>query len=163
MASLNIGRARRARPGVTPLDNFCLEPRLFGEALSPMSTIEFLRIYSDTNDVSRFEVCTVDLDTNDYAPPAPALNTSLPHAADRCVFLELPVGWYGEWHPTPVRQWLVLMSGECEFETGDGERYRRRAGDVVMLDDRRGKGHQTKVIGDEPVRVAAIHFSKPFR
>ena len=51
------------------------------------------------------------------------------------------------------------MSGMCEFEAGDGGRATRKAGDVVMLDDLIGKGHQTRVLGDEPVRIAAIHFS----
>jgi hypothetical protein len=51
------------------------------------------------------------------------------------------------------------MSGECEFEAGDGECAIRKAGDVVMLDDTSGKGHQTKVLGDVAVRMAAIHFS----
>jgi hypothetical protein len=50
------------------------------------------------------------------------------------------------------------MTGMCEFEAGDGERIICKAGDVVMLDDLTGRGHQTKVIGDEPVRIAAIHF-----
>ena len=87
------------------------------------------------------------------------LNTSTKEPADRCVFLELPVGWYGDWHPTPVRQWLVLMSGECEFEAGDGEKEIRKTGDLVLLDDTSGKGHQTKVLGDTSVRITAVHFS----
>ncbi len=124
-----------------------------------MSTIDYLRIYADSKDVSHFEVKTLPLASTDYAPPAPSLNTSQVMDADKCVFLELPVGWYGEWHPTPVRQWLMLLSGACEFEAGDGQRERRQAGDVVMLDDTSGKGHQTRVIGDIPVRIAAVHFS----
>jgi hypothetical protein len=28
-----------------------------------------------------------------------------------------------------------------------------------LLDDTIGKGHQTRALGDEPVRIAAIHFS----
>ena len=124
-----------------------------------MSRIEYLRIFADQQGCSHFETRQVDLQAKDYAPPAPSLNTSVPQAADNSVFLELPVGWYGNWHPTPVRQWLILMTGKCEFEAGDGERAIRKAGDVVMLDDLTGKGHQTKVLGDEPVRIAAIHFS----
>ena len=124
-----------------------------------MTAIEYLRIYSDEKACSRFEVCSIEMTSKDYAPPAPPLNTSSPENADKSVFLELPVGWYGGWHPTPVRQWLILMSGACEFEAGDGEKRRCKAGDVVMLDDTVGKGHQTRVIGDTPVRIAAIHFS----
>jgi hypothetical protein len=124
-----------------------------------LSSIEYLRIFADKEGCSHFETKTIDLEAKDYAPPAPSLNTSIMASADNSVFLELPTGWYGDWHPTPVRQWLVLMSGMCEFEAGDGEKVTRKAGDVVMLDDLIGKGHQTKVLGDESVRIAAIHFS----
>jgi len=124
-----------------------------------MSNIEYLRIYADDDGCSHFETQSIDLQSTNYAPPAPSLNTSTLESADNSVFLELPVGWYGDWHPTPVRQWLILMSGSCEFEACDGERVTCKAGDVVMLDDLTGKGHQTQVLGDEPVRIAAIHFS----
>lgn len=124
-----------------------------------MNGIEYLRIFTDEKACSHFEIETIELEENDYAPPAPSLNISTMASADRTGFLELPVGWYGDWHPTPVRQWLILMTGACEFEVGDGEKRVRKAGDVVMLDDLIGKGHQTRVLGDEPVRMAAIHFS----
>ncbi len=124
-----------------------------------MSSIEYLRIFADEEGCSHFEMKSITLQTKDYAPPAPALNISTLEAADNSVFLELPVGWYGDWHPTPVRQWLILITGMCEFEAGDGERTTCKAGDVILLDDLTGKGHQTKVLEDESVRIAAIHFT----
>jgi hypothetical protein len=126
-----------------------------------VSDIEYLRIFSDDEGRSHFETTRVVLKSNDYAPPAPPLNTTKPEPAENSVFLELPVGWYGEWHPTPVKQWLVLMSGECEFEAGDGARAIRKAGDVVLLDDTHGQGHQTRVLGNVAVRIAAIHIASP--
>jgi hypothetical protein len=124
-----------------------------------LSAIEYLRIFADEAGCSHFEISQIDLEAKKYAPPAPSLNTSSLESAAHSIFLELPVGWYGEWHPTPVRQWLILMTGMCEFEAGDGEKVIRKAGDVVMLDDLIGRGHQTRVLGDEPVRIAAIHVS----
>jgi hypothetical protein len=124
-----------------------------------MSSIEYLKIFSDEEGCSHFETNHINLEAKDYAPPAPSLNTSALETADNSVFLELPIGWFGDWHPTPVRQWLILMTGMCEFEAGDGDRVTCKAGDVVLLDDTTGKGHQTKVLGDEAVRIAAIHFS----
>jgi hypothetical protein len=124
-----------------------------------MNSIEFLRIYSDPDGISHFEMDNIVLESKDYAPPAPPLYTSKLESANNSIFLELPPGWFGDWHPTPVRQWLILMSGKCEFEAGGGERMIRKAGDVVLLDDTHGKGHQTRVLGDVPVRIAAIHFS----
>jgi len=123
-----------------------------------MNFIEYLRILSDSEGCSHFETIKIILESNNYAPPAPPLNTSSPESVDKIVFLELPVGWHGDWHPTPVRQWLTLMTGECEFEAGDGERCRRKAGDLVMLDDTTGKGHRTRVVGSEPVRITAVHL-----
>ncbi len=124
-----------------------------------MSRIEYLRIFADEEGCSHFETKTIELEAKDYAPPAPSLNTSNLESTDNSVFLELPIGWYGGWHPTPVRQWVILMTGICEFQAGDGEKVTRKAGDVVMLDDLTGKGHQTKVLGNESVRMVAIHFS----
>jgi len=124
-----------------------------------MDAIGYLRISADANGCSHFEKKAIAMEARDYAPPAPPLNTSTPQPADKTLFLELPVGWYGGWHPTPVRQWLILMSGTCEFETGDGERTVCKAGDVVLLDDTTGRGHQTKVIGDSAVRMAAVHIA----
>jgi len=124
-----------------------------------MSHIKYLRIYSDSDGCSHFEIKAIGLESKDYAPPAPPLNTSVLESANNSLFLELPVGWYGDWHTTPVRQWLILMTGECEFEAGDGERSIRKAGDVVLLDDKSGNGHKTKVLGNVAVRIAAIHFS----
>jgi len=121
--------------------------------------IEYIRIFSDADGCSHSELKNIDLKSNDYAPPALPLYISSPESAHSIVFLELPVGWFGKWHPTPVRQWLILMTGECEFETGDGEKICRKAGDVVILDDTTGKGHQTRVVGDTPMRIAAVHFT----
>ena len=99
-----------------------------------MGDIKYLRIYSDEEGCSHFEKNTIELKAKDYAPPAPPLNTSTLELANHSVFLELAIGWYGDWHPTPVRQWLILMTGECEFEAGDGERAICQSGDVVLLE-----------------------------
>lgn len=124
-----------------------------------MGFIEYLRIYSDSDGCSHFETLKIELEPNDYAPPATPINTSSLESANNITFLELPVGWYGDWHPTPVRQWLILMTGECEFEAGDGERCIRKAGEVVMLDDTTGKGHRTRALSNnEVMRIAAVHF-----
>ena len=123
-----------------------------------MSIIEYLRIFSDSEGCSHFETLQIKLESTHYAPPAPPLNSSAPEPTQSIVFLELPVGWHGDWHPTPVRQWLMLMTGECEYEAGDGKRCLRKAGDIVMLDDVMGEGHRTKVIGDGAMRIAAVHF-----
>ena len=123
-----------------------------------MNAIDYLRIYADSDGCSHFETNQIPLETNDYAPPALPLDTSSIESAAKIVFLDLPQGWFGDWHPTPVKQWLILMTGECEFEAGDGNRCVRKAGDVVLLEDTTGPGHRTRVISDVSMRIAAIHL-----
>jgi hypothetical protein len=123
-----------------------------------MVEVKYLRIYSDSEGCSHFQTQSIALVSNEYAPPAMPLNTSAPESAQKIVFLDLPVGWYGDWHPTPVKQWLILMTGACEFEAGDGERCVRKAGDVVLLEDLTGKGHRTRVTSDVAMRIAAVHL-----
>ena len=124
-----------------------------------MDPIEYLRIFSDDGGCSRFETLKIELASNHYAPPAVPLNTSAAAPARNLVFLELPAGWFGDWHPTPLRQWLIFMAGQCVFETGDGQRRTCKAGDAVLLEDTTGRGHRTSVIGDAAVRIAAVHLA----
>jgi quercetin dioxygenase-like cupin family protein len=123
-----------------------------------MSVIEYIRIFADPEGESHFEKGSVGMASNSYAPPAPPLDISAPESAEAIVFLHLPVGWYGDWHPSPVSQYLIVMTGACLFETGDGKVFRGRAGDVVLLDDTTGKGHRTRVIGDSAMTIAAVHL-----
>ena len=123
-----------------------------------MTILGYTRIFTDENDTSHFETCEITLEQTAYAPPADALFTSSPEPATTTLFLELPAGWAGEWHPTPVRQWLILMSGECSFEVGSGEKRIAKAGEAILLEDMAGKGHRTVVLSDEPMRIAAIHL-----
>ena len=60
-----------------------------------MSNIEYLRIFSDGNGCSHLETKIIDLEAKNYAPPAPSLNASMLETAANSLFLELPVGWYG--------------------------------------------------------------------
>ena len=59
-------------------------------------------------------------------------------------------GYVLDWHCAPRRQLLIGLKGACEIEAGDGTRVRVGPGDVALAEDLTGKGHITRVIGDEP-------------
>jgi hypothetical protein len=40
------------------------------------------------------------------------------------VFTVQPVGWVGDWHKNPARQWIVPLSGRWWVEAMDGTRAR---------------------------------------
>ena len=120
------------------------------------SALSFSRLFSDALGESHFASVNVELVTRDFAPPAPSFDVSDFAAATRYGFLRAPSGWVGDLHPSPMRMWVFILSGEIEFETSDGERRRVAAGSAILLEDTTGKGHQSRVIGDATALLAVV-------
>lgn len=108
-----------------------------------------VRLFADSQGQSHFGTINVDLVSTDFAPPAPPLEVS-EVVPGRLGFLRAPSGWFGDWHPTPARQFMCLLSGTLEVAASDGEVRRLSAGEIVLLEDTEGRGHSTRVISDEP-------------
>jgi hypothetical protein len=49
-----------------------------------------------------------------------------------------------DWHTTPVRQFVIWLTGWVEYETSDGDTRRCEAGTVVLQEDTAGKGHRSR-------------------
>ena len=116
------------------------------------------RIYCDVDGESHFDVVTIPLSSTNYAPPAPPIDVSGPEDAARFVFFHLPAAWVGDFHPTPRRQLFFGLQGELETTVSDGETRRFGAGSVCLLEDDRGNGHRTEVVGDTPFYGAFVHL-----
>lgn len=106
---------------------------------------------ADADGESHFARAGLTLSPQAFAPPAPPLEVADPIVAEQGVFFRMPPGWFGDWHPTPRRQYFVQTTGEIEVQVSDGETRRFHAGDVVLVEDTHGKGHTTRVIGDTAV------------
>ena len=119
---------------------------------------KYTRIYADADGESHFEDVEVELQKVNYAPPAPALYLSELFPATQYAFLHQPAGWFGDWHPSPRKQYICLLAGEQEVETSDGEKRIVGQGDVVFLDDTTGKGHVSRVIGSTDSMAVTIHL-----
>ena len=113
-------------------------------------SLECVRLYADSKGESHFGHVSVSLQDVDFAPPAPPLEVSDIVEA-RHGFLRAAPGWWGDWHPTPARQFMCLLSGTLEVEVSDGETRRMSPGMIVLLEDTKGRGHTTRVVSDEPV------------
>ena len=120
--------------------------------------MEYVRLYADAAGESHFEDRAATLATVDFAPPAPPLDVSTPEAASRVLFLSAPVGWAGEWHPVPRRQWMLYLAGEIEVEASDGEARRFGPGSATLIEDTTGKGHRSRVVGDAAALLAVVQL-----
>lgn len=124
-----------------------------------MPGITYVRLYTDDAGESHFGEVWSPLKPADFAPPAPPLDLASPVGTEHALLASAPVGWYGDWHPSPARQFYIQLSGQLEAETSDGEKRTFSAGSIVLLEDTTGKGHRSRVVGDEPVRMMFVQLS----
>ena len=108
--------------------------------------MNYTKIYSDEGGETHFKDIDIELETVEYAPPAPSLNLSSFIPAKQYAIAVAPPGWYGDWHPTPCRQILFYLAGEVEVQVSDGEIRCFSAGGILLIEDIIGKGHISKVI-----------------
>jgi quercetin dioxygenase-like cupin family protein len=80
--------------------------------------------------------------------------------AQGIVFREAPAGYVLDWHCAPRRQYAISLSGTAEIEVGDGTVVRVEPGDVVLAEDLTGRGHVTRVVGDQPRVYAVVPLSE---
>ena len=121
-----------------------------------MSALHGLRLYADSDGLSRVDFDhSIELSLIDFAPPAPPMFAARV-GAQALVFIELPVGWQGGWHPSPRRQWVICLSGEMSFQAGDGSAFTLGPGACILTADTHGQGHNSWNAGKAPVRLAVV-------
>ncbi len=120
--------------------------------------MHYIRVYSDADGMSHFEDAEMEFSSVDFAPPAPPLDLSTFSAATQLGFLRAPVGWEGDWHPAPCRQWIIYLTGEIEAEVSDGEIRRIGPGSVTLVEDTTGKGHKSRVVGEAEVLTVVVQL-----
>ncbi len=99
------------------------------------------RIRTDERGVTHFDEILVPL-----APSGPIGALSPPWKAGEVVFRTVEAETDHDWHPAPARQLVILLDGEIEIETGDGEKRRFLGGDVLLVEDVAGRGHRTRTV-----------------
>ena len=73
------------------------------------------------------------------------LSARLP--ATGIIFRETAADYDLDWHPAPRRQYIINLDGGVRITASDGQAREIGAGEVVLVEDVRGKGHLSKSIG----------------
>ncbi|MBA3537888.1 MAG: hypothetical protein H0T84_14990 [Tatlockia sp.] len=63
-----------------------------------------------------------------------------------------------DWHNPPQPLFIIILSGVMQIETSGGEIKNFKSGDILLTEDRTGKGHRTRNLNGELVSYLA--FSK---
>ena len=113
------------------------------------SGLPYSRLYADADGVSHFDDGELPLSVENYSPPANPMAIHAFQDTQSATFVLLRKGVFEDWHPVPRRQYAVIVSGRVEVTASDGEKRQFGPGMMVLLEDTTGKGHRTRVVGDE--------------
>jgi quercetin dioxygenase-like cupin family protein len=104
--------------------------------------MKIVRLYTGADNQSHFEEIEARFSGD-------GIETTEIQNANTVTFRRAPVGHVIDWHPAPRRQYVVSLSGKWEIECSDGVRL-FKAGDVMLAEDLTGRGHVSRVVGNEP-------------
>ncbi|HVO93445.1 MAG TPA: hypothetical protein VMT22_11425 [Terriglobales bacterium] len=106
--------------------------------------MKIVRLYTGEDHESHFEDIEVELHPDKH------MQVSTLQPAHGVIFRSAPPSHLSAYHPAPRRQYVITLSGQVEIETGDGTIRRFGPGDVMLAEDTTGRGHITRVVGDQP-------------
>ncbi len=117
--------------------------------------VSYVRIYTDEDNVTRFEDLDFSLVPAVYAPPAPPVSVTTLLPATGLLFLRVPAGWADAAHPAPARQLVFILEGELEGTAGPETR-RFGPGTVALTEDTDGPGHGLTALTDLLLAVVRL-------
>jgi hypothetical protein len=62
------------------------------------------------------------------------------------IFRQVPPTYDLDWHPAPRRQYIINLDAGVEITASDGEARKIGAGEVILVEDVKGKGHLSKAL-----------------
>jgi hypothetical protein len=122
--------------------------------------MKFIKLYVDERGESHFQDIDITFEAVDFAPPAPLIQLSSFQPATQFAFCCFRSGWHGEWHPAPHKQIFFILSGESEAQASDGEVRQFGPGSILLVEDTWGKGHISRVIGENDMLCAVVQLPK---
>ena len=118
--------------------------------------MKYVHIFADADGATHFKDVEAPMKIEDYAPPSPPLSVSAHRPATGMVSIGFQPGYFGDFHPAPKRQWMILLTGTVEIGVSDGELRTLATGMVGFLEEAGSKGHTLRVVGDEPATLFVV-------
>ena len=113
------------------------------------------RLYVDQQGESHFQ----DVDVQ-YVESSRAGRLSARLPATGIIFREVQPDYDLDWHPAPRRQYIINLDAGVRITASDGESRVIGAGEVILVEDTTGKGHTTRVHGNQPCMTATIPLAQ---
>lgn len=126
------------------------------EQESQSGPFSYTRIHADSTGASHFADAVLELDFVEPGRGIPPTPASSPIPATGMRLLCPARGGEADWHPAPARVLNVIVSGRFEIDVSDGESRGFGPGSVILVEDTRGRGHRTRVLGPDRACFAMI-------
>jgi hypothetical protein len=100
-------------------------------------------LYTDANGESHFRDIEID-----WAEERRGSKLSKRLPANGIIFRETKAEYDLDWHPAPRRQYIVNLDAGVKITASDGESRIIAAGEIILVEDTTGKGHQSQGLGE---------------
>jgi hypothetical protein len=87
--------------------------------------MSYPRLYASADRETHFQAVPVSMTPVVYVqdlPDHPLVDVATAQAVTALTFSRLEAGFFGDWHPAPRRQFVVVLSGGIELTVSDGEK-----------------------------------------
>ena len=101
-------------------------------------------LYEDENGVSHFRDIEVE-----WAEQRNFSKMSARLPATGIIFRETSGDYDLDWHPAPRRQYIINLDAGVKITASDGESRVIEAGEVILVEDLKGKGHLSQSVGSQ--------------
>jgi hypothetical protein len=122
--------------------------------------VRCIKITNDGRGGSTFEEVEVAQTSTPYVENVPPLLVSAAIAAERVIFVTTPPEVREtKPHPAPRRQFAVVLDGEAEIVTSDGDKRMFSPGMFALFEDVDGLGHITNVVSPTSLTIMAVSIA----
>ena len=104
-------------------------------------------LYADEAGESHFRDLEID-----WAQTGPGGRMSEMRPATGIIFRETAGDYRLGWHTAPRRQYIINLDAPVEITASDGESRVIQAGEVLLVEDVRGRGHLSRAVDGKPRR-----------
>lgn len=99
-------------------------------------------LYTDASGQSHFRDIEVE-----WVEEGPGGKLSKRLPATGIIFRETVADYDLDWHPAPRRQYIINLDAGVKLTASDGESRVIGAGEIVLVEDIKGKGHLSQSLG----------------
>jgi len=126
------------------------------DAHEATTRLTYARVHAGADGATHFENVAVGMASREFVPGIPLVDLASPQSVTTLTFARLAAGYTSDWHPAPRRQFVLLLTGAMEVTVSDGETRTFGPGQVVLVEDTAGAGHQTRTRGADACLFVAV-------